>query len=398
MLVASFARSFKEAQNYLSPLMILTMAPAYLSFLPGVEINQAWSLVPIANVVLLTRELLLGNYPWGYFFLTTGSMTVLALLLLNRTVRLFGNEMMLGGTESAPKFNWRNLLRRDPNRRSETLSPSSVAQIFLLVLLGFFYVGTPLQLDDTKTGLLLTQIFIIAGIPLLALRFWGIPIGKSLGLSRVPGPLTFGLVLLVAPAVTMTAALAAMAQGMFMEVPQSYRELMEQIFSSQSGTGLLAAIVIFAVVPGICEEILFRGFVLRGLGKRMSPLSAILWTAILFGAFHFDLYRLVPTAVLGFAMGCLVWVTGSLWPAILLHATNNTIAVLSSNVEALKRIPWLQEGTSIPIPVIAGVFAIGALAVWGLLRRHPQPEVFREPELATGPGTPAPVLSSPGNE
>jgi membrane protease YdiL (CAAX protease family) len=379
MLVASFARSFKEAQNYLSPLMIACMAPAYLSFLPGVEINHVWAMIPIANVVLLSRELLLGNYPWLYLFMTIGTMSAIALLLLNRTVQLFGHETMLGG-ESAPKFSWRNLFRRDPHRRAETLSPTLVAPVFLLVLLGFFYLGTPLQLRDTRTGLVITQIFIIAGIPIMALRFWGIPVLRSLGLRRVPSPVVLLLVLVAAPAATMIAALVGMAQGTFMEVPESYRELMEKLFQSQGGVGLTTALLSFAVIPGLCEEIFFRGFVLRGLAKKMSPAAAIVWTAVLFGAFHFDLYRLIPTAVLGLILGTMVWLTGSLWPSILLHVANNAIAVAANNVDALREVPWLQEGGSIPLEVVLAVGVLGVAGVWGIVRLTGGPRGLRLPE------------------
>jgi sodium transport system permease protein len=390
MLVASFARSFKEAQNYLSPLMIVCMAPAYLSFLPGVEINATWSLVPIANVVLLSRELLLGNYVWSYFFITIATMTGLALLLLNRTVRFFGHETMLGGGEGTPKFRWRNLVRREPGRKPERLSPALVAQVFLVVLLGFFYVGTPLQLHDTRSGLLLTQLLVIAGIPLMALRFWGIPPGPALGLNRRPKFPTMLLVLIGAPAATLIAALVGIAQGWFMQVPDSYRELMERIFQAQGSANIITAVVVFAIVPGICEELLFRGFVLRGLASRLNPLMAIVWTAVLFGAFHFDMYRFLPTTVLGLLLGGLVWLTGSLWPAMLLHAANNTIAVLANNLPALRKIPWLQEGTAIPTPVLLVVGVVGLLATWGLLRLYPRPTPLAIPPEAE----PAPQLVS----
>jgi sodium transport system permease protein len=385
MLVASFARSFKEAQNYLSPLMILCMAPAYLSFLPGVEINASWSIVPVANVVLLSRELLLGNYVWPYFFLTLLTTGLLALLFLNRTVRFFGHETMLGGGEAAPRFSWRNLLRREPGRRSEELSPSVVAQVFVIVLLGFFYLGAPLQMRDTRSGLLLTQIFIIAGIPILAMRFWGIPVARTLGLDRRPSSLTLLLVLIGAPAATLIAALVGMGQGVFMEVPESYREAMEKIFQAEAGKDLFSAILVFALIPGICEEILFRGFVLRGLARRMPAWQAVLWTAVLFGAFHFDLYRLLPTTALGIVLGALVWRTGSLWPAMLLHAANNTIAVLATNLPALKDIPWLQEGGGIPLPVVLTAAALGAVAVIGLWKLYPRPARLATSALAETP-------------
>ncbi len=368
MLVASFARSFKEAQNYLSPLVIACMAPAYLAFLPGIEINTTLALIPVANVVLLSRELLLGNVMWPFVAMTMATMTALAFLLLARTVSLFGGEAMLSGTEGGPKFSWGNLFRRENRTRTEALTPGAVATVFFMVLLGFFYLGTPLQLRDVKLGLAVTQILVIAGIPLIALRFLGIPARRTLGLSPAPRGRLLLLALAAAPAATMLAALVAMAQGLFLEVPASYRELMEKLFRAQSGGGLVLSIAVFAILPGICEEILFRGFVLRGLLRRLTPGRAILWTAILFGAFHFDLYRLLPTTVLGLLLGWVAWTTGSLWPAMVLHAANNTIAVLATNSEVLKRLPWLGEGVSVPPAVLIGAGALGLAAAWGLAR------------------------------
>src|SRR5262249_23698668 len=114
---------------------------------------------------------------------------------------------------------------------------------------------------------------------------------------------------------------------------------------------------------------------------RLSPPMAIAWTAVLFGAFHFDMYRLLPTTVLGLLLGGLVWLTGSLWPSMLLHAANNTIAVLANNLPALRKIPWLQEGTSIPTSVLLVVGAVGIIATWGLLRIYPRPaQLAQTPE------------------
>jgi len=387
MLVASFARSFKEAQNYLSPLMIVCMAPAYLSFLPGVEVDTLWSLVPIANIVLLSRELLLGNYAWAYFALTMGTMTSLALWLLSRAVLFFGNESMLGGAEAGPRFSLRNLFRRDPNRPPGKLSPALLVQVFLLVLIGFFYIGTPLQLNNLKLGLVLTQVLIIAGIPILGLRIMHIPIASTLGLRRPDRSSVLFFTLLLAPAATLVAAAVAMGQGLFLEVPDSYREMMEKLFQLKGGGGGLAvAVLVFAVTPAVCEEILFRGFMLHGLARRMKPAPAILWTAVLFGAFHFDLYRLLPTAALGAILGTLVWLTGSLWPAILLHATNNSIAVLTNDPRVVERVPWLAEGADIPWPVVGLVAAVGVIAMSALIHRRdrrgfgaPAPEVEPAP-------------------
>ena len=371
MLVASFARSFKEAQNYLSPLLIACMAPAYLAMLPGFDLSYRIALIPIANVVLLSRELLLGSYPWNYFAVTLATMTGLAVLMLSQTVSLFGREAMLGGGDAGPRLDFRNIYRRG-ERRAETLTPAILTQVFALVLLGFFYIGTPLQLADVKLGLIATQVVLIAGIPVLAMRMLRIPVRRTLGLGPT-SPSRLVLALFLTPAATLLAALAASFQGLWLQVPSSYRELMEQLIGAQGGS-LPAALIAFAVIPGLCEEILFRGFILRGLLRRLRPAAAIFWTAALFGAFHFDLYRLVPTLVLGLVLGWTAWRTGRLWPAVVIHVTNNAFAVLSGHVPALERIPWLREGGSIPFPVALLALILGGTAFLGLRRLGSEPE------------------------
>jgi len=370
MVVASFARSFKEAQNYLSPLLIACIAPAYLALLPGFEVSYEIALIPIANVVLLSREFLLGSYPWDYFAITLAVMTGLALLMLRQAVVLFAGEGMLGGAEGGLRLRWHEMFHRDRSSRAETLTPGLVAQVFALVLLGFFYIGGPLQLRNIPVGLTITQILVIAGIPVIALRVMRIPVVDTLRLGRVKPALPL-LALFLAPAATLCAALAASAQGVLIQVPESYREMMEKLITIGGGYGLPLSVLVFAVIPGVCEETLFRGFVLRGLESRFGGRSAVIWTAILFGAFHFDLYRLLPTTVLGLILGWVAWRTGRLWPSMVIHVTNNTFAVLATSLPALQKIQWLQEGGAIPVPVIAVVAVVGAAAAWGLYRMSP---------------------------
>jgi sodium transport system permease protein len=366
LLVATFARSFKEAQNYLSPLVIACMAPAYLSFLPGIELTHGLALVPVANVVLLSRELFLGNVPWPFFAITMATVTALALFFLARTVTLFGGEAMLGGGSTPMRWSWRRLFRAEGARPAMELTPGIVAQVFPLVLLGFFYLGTPLQLESLKLGLAVTQIAVIAGIPVLAMRLFHIPVRVSLGLAAAPSARALLWTLLAAPGATLVAIGAAQLQGLLVEVPESYRKLMETLFRTEAGGNLALSLLVFALLPAVCEEILFRGFVLRGLRSRLGWGSAIFWTGILFGAFHFDLYRLFPTTVLGWVLGGVAWATGSLWPCMLLHAVNNALAVLSTSEAARARFSWLGGEEALPAAVLLGAAALGLMGLGGL--------------------------------
>src|SRR5690606_27803021 len=62
LALTSFARSFKEAQAYLIPLMLLALTPGVLSLMPGVELTGPLAILPLLNIILLSREILAGTY------------------------------------------------------------------------------------------------------------------------------------------------------------------------------------------------------------------------------------------------------------------------------------------------------------------------------------------------
>ena len=95
------------------------------------------------------------------------------------------------------------------------------------------------------------------------------------------------------------------------------------------GVGILLTLQALAVVTPLSEEVLFRGFVLRGLLFRIGTGPAIVSTALVFSAFHLDLGTMVPIFFTGLALGWLHVKTGSLWPCVAAHAGQNAIALLA---------------------------------------------------------------------
>lgn len=83
-----------------------------------------------------------------------------------------------------------------------------------------------------------------------------------------------------------------------------------------------------AVVPGLCEEFMFRGVLLEGLARSMSMKKALFLSAALFGIAHMNLPQAFPTAVLGLVIGYLYLKTRSIWPSILYHTLHNALTVL----------------------------------------------------------------------
>jgi len=93
--IALFAKSHKEAQSYIAPLMFLVVIPAISAMLPGVELTPKLAIVPLLNVSLLCKELVTGEYHWNYIAIIFASTCVYATGALYLAVKMFQRESVL---------------------------------------------------------------------------------------------------------------------------------------------------------------------------------------------------------------------------------------------------------------------------------------------------------------
>ncbi len=106
-------------------------------------------------------------------------------------------------------------------------------------------------------------------------------------------------------------------------------KLLNTLGANQSTTLLLLSAGLTCVVAPICEEILFRGYIFPALGNWKGPWVAAVLTGLIFGAIHAGsapAVDLVPLAALGFGLCVLYRASGSLYPCIVLHLLNNSLA------------------------------------------------------------------------
>ena len=118
---------------------------------------------------------------------------------------------------------------------------------------------------------------------------------------------------------------------------ETAKTLTDQFMHVTTFGGLIINILLMAVLPAISEELTFRGVLMnlfKVKGERLKvkgesvPHLAIWCSAILFSAIHLQFYGFVPRMLMGALFGyMLVW-TGSLWTPILMHFTNNAMAVI----------------------------------------------------------------------
>jgi sodium transport system permease protein len=95
LAIALFAKSYKEAQSYISPLMIVVILPAVAALLPGVELNARLALIPVLNTSLVSKEIITGTYHWKYIVMIFTSSFVYAAVALGIAVKLFQRESVL---------------------------------------------------------------------------------------------------------------------------------------------------------------------------------------------------------------------------------------------------------------------------------------------------------------
>jgi sodium transport system permease protein len=93
--IATIAKSYKEAQSYLTPLLIIALFPAMVSFLPGIKLSIGMALIPIVNFSQLIKELILGDWTWIGLSLTLISTLIYAGVAFWIAVRVFKNERIL---------------------------------------------------------------------------------------------------------------------------------------------------------------------------------------------------------------------------------------------------------------------------------------------------------------
>ena len=203
------------------------------------------------------------------------------------------------------------------------LTPRHGLNLVLLILGLLLTVGLLVQMAAVYPGLVFTEF------GLLLLPTW--LFCRRLGLAPVPTLLlTPGRPLPPLAAVAMGLLAFAMALALtfpvLLLVFLAGGSYVGPILPLETGGQFLMALAAGAVAAPICEEILFRGFVLRSLAP-LGPHVAVWGSALLFGLFHMDPVRLVPTMVLGVVYGYMAAGTGSVHSSMVAHAVNNGLAL-----------------------------------------------------------------------
>jgi sodium transport system permease protein len=321
VLISSHARTYREAQTLLLPFLFLTIVPAAASLAPGIRLESIVSIVPIANVAVAVRESLLGNFPLPFLALVIASNSLAAYFVL-RAARGFlsGERAFLGEA------------RHDPMRPSVSGPKVRQAMVFYAIeILVLYYIGSYVQAKSLLPGLFFTLWGLLLVPTLVFARAERLDFRRDLSFRLPTLPHALAGVLL-APGALLAATLLFRLQSRVLPVPEDLMESFDKLLGGGEG-GMALILLAVAVSPAVCEEVLFRGLLLGQHRRVLSGPRAALLGGLLFGFFHLSVYRILPTALLGTAAGMLVLRTGSILPAMILHAVYNGLSVVAAKGE-----------------------------------------------------------------
>ena len=148
------------------------------------------------------------------------------------------------------------------------------------------------------------------------------------------------------------------------EMERSQLELVEKALLQQGG--FLFNLLVLAVTPAFCEELLFRGYVQRQAERGLGAMGGILFSGIVFGLYHLRISQIVPLTLVGLYLAYVAWAFRSLWPAIIGHLLFNGFAVVAgafasgtdANIEDVDKMgmPWylfLLGAVTLTVVVVA---------------------------------------------
>lgn len=256
----------------------------------------------------------------------------------------------------------------------KSLKPWHGIVSFVVMMVLFVIIAIPVQTKLGLIGVAVTELLLLVMAIAAALIFRQnlkevFPI-KLPRIRDVFGVLVFWM------GGFLLAIMASACQAMLF--PEEMLAVSDGLNSVMSSEGMLLGILIVSVMPAICEEAVHRGFILHTFKGVKKPWVVVLSMGIIFGIFHMDPYRFVPTAILG---ACMTWVmlkTENMLMPALYHGTNNLVPVLVSfalqgvteaamatvdgqsatTVTAIMESGWVMTLSSIGVYMMLGLVAL----------------------------------------
>ncbi len=366
MCFCVFARSFKEANNYVTPVLLIIMFASMAGMLPIVEFDHVTAMIPFVNVSLMIRQVTAWQFDPSLAGITILVNLGCSLLIVWVLARIYNSENVLFSDGFAGFALFR---KRSEIKKGTIPAPGDLLVGITALLLLLLYAGSAASVRFGFWGAMVSQLLIFA-VPLFMVWYLKSDVRTLFSLHRPRCGTVMGSILLYLGVY----CLMICAGSLFMELLPGSTENLETSFGPVLDQPFPVILLVTAAMPAVGEEILFRGLLFGSLRARVSVTKAILISAAVFAVFHMSLVKLVPTFMLGAVFAFILSESGSLYVTSFLHFLNNAVSMMVSKYpeQAGKILPFLVK-EKLEAPELLILLAAGsglALAGAALLHRN----------------------------
>ncbi len=375
MIVCAFAKSFKEANNYVTPISLVVMLTGYVGIIPTIELNTTTSLIPVVNICLMIKNLLVFKYDFTLIVIVLLSNIIYAFVAVWILSKVYNSESILFG-ESLSGI---KLFEKRSNIKKGSLpSVQESLLIMVVVLLLMVYVGGIVTTSASlQVGLIVQQAF-VGILPILAAIYIKADMKKTFSLKLPKVKDLFGAMIIGVGGICLNLLVSSLLSTVF---PSDAEGMNAQYMQILDGVSFVQGLLLMALLPAVCEEIMFRGYMFTAFKNRMSLAKAIIIVSLLFGVSHMSMIKILPTAVLGAVLAYTIHKSESIVTSSLIHFANNALAVVTMFYGT--EIVFLNdEAMTVPIMVTMGVIAAVGIPIGALILKGKKVEDIKDTENA----------------
>ncbi|MBQ9929027.1 MAG: CPBP family intramembrane metalloprotease [Lachnospiraceae bacterium] len=356
MCFCVFAKSMKEANNYSTAVMLIIMFASMVGMIPTANLDYKTALIPIANTSLLIKQIAAQQFSFSLAAVTIAVNFAYSVIIIWILAKMYDSEDILfhDGFKNFQIFK-----KRSEFTKGTVPGTGDMIMSIVVLLLLVLYVGTAVTVRNPFGGVIVQQLLILA-VPVVVVWYMKSDYKKLFSLQKPKkGTVLAGICLYVGAfslEMALVGILTKLLPASAENVTASFEVLMDQ--------PTILIVLVMALMPAVGEEIFFRGFLYGGLKHKYDVKWAVLISAIIFGAFHMSLVKLIPTAMLGACFAYIVYKSGSIYIGMTLHFINNAFLMLQMKEPDTfgKILPVLMKEEYAPLDM-AGFVAVGVIGL-----------------------------------
>lgn len=246
-----------------------------------------------------------------------------------------------------------NLPETEFSQDKNSLNPFEILSLVFFTGFFVFFTGTILSLVGGGKIVLLGEIFII--VPAMAYAVWRQKnIVKIFRLNPISPAVLFHSIAIAIVSFVIIDEIDRLIAMKF-PLPEEQLEMLKELLTINSFTDGVIVFLSAVIFAAIAEELFFRGMLQRNLELVRDPAMTMVLTSVFFALSHFSFELALQILLLGLLLAYMAWKANSIFPAIIIHATNNFFSLILFNISEENTAWYASQGQVKYIWVLASI-------------------------------------------